>query len=140
MISDRRRDVARTTRPTKKLGLRTLRLVRTTVTVALVLGLSACFDSPPAIGTHLPGTFAVASDAFDQRIKARFPVGSDEAALRTELAREHFVVNQDKDSALSFSARYHASELVCAANWVVRWSGANKKIVSIGASYKEVCL
>jgi hypothetical protein len=120
-------------------GLRKLWLVNAPFVLALVLDLSACTDSPPAIGSHLPGTFAVASDAFDQRVKARFPVGSNEAALRAELARERFVIAQDQDSALTFSARYHASELVCGADWVIRWSGVDGKIVSIGARYKEVC-
>jgi hypothetical protein len=68
--------------------LRTLWLVGTIVVFALVLDLSACFDSPPAIGSHLPGTFAVASDALNQRVKERFPVGSGESALRAELKRE----------------------------------------------------
>jgi hypothetical protein len=96
-----------------------LPLVNALFVVVLVLDLLACTDSPPAIGSHLPGSFAVASDAFDQRIKTRFPVGSDEAALRTELVRERFVITRDKDS---------------------RWSGADGKIATIGASYKEVCL
>src|ERR1700730_11500126 len=68
-------------------GLRKLWLVNAPFVLALVLDLSACTDSPPAIGSHLPGTFAVASDAFDQRVKARFPAGSNEAAFRAELAR-----------------------------------------------------
>jgi hypothetical protein len=67
-------------------------------------------------------------------------VGSDEAALRAELAREHFVIAQDKDSVLSFSARYHTGELVCAGDWVIRWSADNGKISIIGATYEEVCL
>jgi hypothetical protein len=120
--------------------LKKLWLVNALIVLSLALYLSACTDSPPAIGSHLPGTFAVASDAFDQRIKARFPVGSDEDALRAELVRERFVVAHDKDSALSFSARYHANELVCAADWVIRWSAINGRISDIKGSYKEVCL
>jgi hypothetical protein len=108
--------------------------------MALVLALSACANSPPAIGSHLPGTFAVASDVFDRRIKSRFPVGSDETALRAELEREGFMITPDKDSLLDFVARYHANELICGADWVIRWSGSNGKIVNIEAIYKEVCL
>jgi len=115
-------------------------LVSAFFAMASVFDLSACADSPPAIGSHLPGTFAVASDAFDQRVKARFPVGSGEAALRTELEREGFVTTRDKDSPLNFSARFHANELVCVADWAVRWSGEEGKIANIEARYKEVCL
>jgi hypothetical protein len=82
----------------------------------------------------------VASDAFDQRIKERFPVGSGETTLRTELTSEGFVITRDNDSPFSFSARFHANELVCVADWVVRWSEVEGKIANIDATYKEVCL
>lgn len=32
------------------------------------------------------------------------------------------------------------SACTCGADWVIRWSGADGKIATIGASYKEVCL
>lgn len=121
------------------MGLRTLRAVPAIAVVAFALDLSGCAHSP-AIGSHLPGTFAVASGAFDQRVKTRFPVGSGETLLRTELTREGFVISRDKDSPFNFSARFHASELVCAADWVIRWSAEERKIASIEARYKEVCL
>ena len=54
--------------------------------------------------------------------------------------REGFVITRDKDSPFNFFARFHASELVCAADWVIRWSGEEGKIASIEARYKEVCL
>jgi hypothetical protein len=54
------------------MALRKLWLVNAPSVLALVLNLSGCSDSPPAVGSHLPGTFAVASDAFDQRIKDRY--------------------------------------------------------------------
>jgi hypothetical protein len=108
--------------------------------ILMVVLLSACAGSPPAIGSHLPGSFSEASNAFDERVKARFPVGSDETALRAELAREKFVVSADKDSASGFVARYHADELVCGASWVIRWSVAEAKVAAIGGTYREVCL
>jgi uncharacterized protein YndB with AHSA1/START domain len=67
-------------------------------------------------------------------------VDSDEAALRAELEREGFVITRDKESPFDFVARYHANELVCGADWVIRWSGADGKIANIEARYKEVCL
>jgi hypothetical protein len=108
--------------------------------ILTVVLLSACTDSPPAMGSHLPGSFSEASDAFDERVKGRFPVGSDETALRAELAREKFVVSADKDSPSGFVARYHADELVCGTSWVIRWSVAEAKVATIGGSYREVCL
>jgi hypothetical protein len=116
------------------------RAVSAIAVLAFALDLSGCADAPPAIGSHLPGTFAVASDAFDQRVKTRFPVGSGETALRTELEHEGFVTTRDNDSPFSFSARFHANELVCVADWVVRWSALEGKIANVEATYKEVCL
>jgi hypothetical protein len=106
----------------------------------MTLILPACADSPPAIGSHLPGTFSVAADAFDQRVKARFPIGSDEAALRTEMMQQRFVIARDKDSPFSFSAGYVANELICRADWVIRWSVFEGKVAAIGGSYEEICL
>jgi hypothetical protein len=106
----------------------------------MTLILPACADSPPAIGSHLPGTFSVASDAFDQRVKARFTIGLDETALRAQLTQERFIIRRDKDSPFSFSANYHANELFCAADWVIRWSVFEGKVAAISGSYKEICL
>jgi hypothetical protein len=108
--------------------------------ILITLILSACADSPPAIGSHLPGSFSVTSDAFDQRLKARFPVGSDEAALREAMMQQRFVITRDTDSPFSFSAKYVANELVCRADWVIRWSVFEGKVAAIGGSYKEICL
>jgi hypothetical protein len=110
------------------------------LSLLMTFGLSACSDSPPPIGAHLPGNFKVASDAFEQRMQARFPVGSDEGALRDELGRERFVITRDPKSPFSFNARYTAGELVCRADWDIRWSVFAEKIESIGAGYAEICL
>ena len=81
------------------------------------LGLSACVDAPPPIGSHLPGVFQEASDAFDQRVKQRFAIGTDAAILRRALAGEKFVVARDPGSPFSFTTTYTANELVCRADW-----------------------
>ena len=106
----------------------------------VALGLSACMDAPPPIGGHLPGVFKEASDAFDQRVKQRFAIGTDEAVLRGELAREKFVVKRDPGSPFSFTATYTANELVCRADWRIGWSEFAGKIATIGADYAEICL
>jgi hypothetical protein len=114
--------------------------LRRILAMVITLIVSACADSPPAIGSHLPGTFSVASDAFDQRVKARFPIGLDETALRAQLTQERFIIRRDEDSPFSFSANYHANELFCAADWVIRWSVFEGKVAAISGNYKEICL
>jgi hypothetical protein len=110
------------------------------ILVLLASALSACAGAPPAIGSHLPGPFSAVSGAFDQRVKAQFPIGSDETALRAVLTQERFVIIRDRDSPFSFTARYGASELVCRADWTVRWSVFEGKIATIGGGYQEICL
>jgi hypothetical protein len=117
-----------------------MRLPVASIIVPVTWCLAACAASPPPIGAHLPGVFREASDAFDQRVKARFPIGSDERALRQELAKQKFVISRKPESPFSFSARYTANELVCRADWDIRWSIFGGKIESIGAGYGETCL
>jgi hypothetical protein len=103
------------------------------------LGLLACADSPPTIGSHLGGSAADASAVFDQHVKACFPVGSDESALRKELLGERFVIIRDKDSPFRFSATYSVSELFCRQDWSIRWDVYAGKITNIGGKYGQIC-
>ncbi len=79
------------------------------------------------------------SAVFDQQVKARFPVGSDENALRLELVRERFVIKRDKESPFRFSATYGASELFCRRDWIIQWNVNAGKIADIGGKYWLTC-
>ncbi len=103
------------------------------------LGFSACADSTPTTGGHLGASAPDASEVFDQRVKARFSVGSDESALRAELVRKRFVIIRDKDSPTRFSATYSVSELFCRRDWIVRWNVNAGKIADIGGKYWLTC-
>ncbi len=103
------------------------------------LSLLACADSPSIIGSHVGASATDASAAFDQQVKARFPAGSDESALRAELVRERFVIIRDKDSPFRFSATYSASELFCRRDWIVRWDLNAGKIADISGKYWLTC-
>ena len=104
-----------------------------------LLSLLACADLPPTIGSHLSAFPAGDSAEFDQQVKARFPVGSDENALRVTLVRERFVIFGDTDSRFRFSATHSASELFCRQDWSIRWSVYAGKIVGIGGKYWLTC-
>jgi len=75
-----------------------MRLRVTSIIVLITWCLAACAHSPPPIGAHLPGVLRDASDVFDQRVKARFPIGSDERALRQERAKQKFVIGRTPES------------------------------------------
>jgi hypothetical protein len=116
-----------------------MRLVGITALVSAI-GLVACSDMPPPIAKDLHGDAYMVSAALDQRAKARFPVGSSEAALRAELARERFVVRPQPDSGTGFIATYEHSDFTCRVDWTIHWRAEEGKIEDIGAKYWPTCL
>jgi hypothetical protein len=66
---------------------------KTSKAVLAVFTLAGCAGSVPPIGDGLPlGIGPEADDAFDQRVHARFPLGSDADAILSELRKERFLV------------------------------------------------
>lgn|SRR5208283_1815354 len=110
-----------------------------TMAVFSMLSLWSCADSPPTVGDHLNASAAEDSAVYDQQVKARFPVGSDESALRVALARERFVIVRSTGSRFRFSAAYSASELFCRKDWSILWSAYAGKIADIGGRYWLTC-
>ena len=106
----------------------------------MAMGLAACTVSPPPLGSHLPGAFNEASDAFDRRVQQRFAIGSDERELRGALANERFTITRDPMYPFAFSARFTANEWVCRADWYIRWSVFAGNIATISGRYSEICL
>jgi hypothetical protein len=109
-----------------------------------LLALSACSTPRPRLGRDLPANFADANRAFDERIRARFPVGSSEGPLRDELRVEHFKISALTPAAgqgFGFSAQ-RGGEIfpACDLTWTVLWSADAGRITRIGASYYATCL
>ena len=109
--------------------------------VFTTLCVSACVESPPEIGSGLPRNFREARPYFDQRVKERFPVGSDETRLLAELRRQHFAIGNPGDpSRYSNSATYEASQIVCRLTWIVSWNAEEGRIKDIAGIYLDACL
>ena len=91
--------------------------------------LAACQSSVPEIGRELPTDQAEANEAFDQRIKRRFPVGTDERRLVQELNRQGFklVVKQSGWREAKFTTNYLVVEMI----WSVRWRASNSIVREI---------
>ncbi|HEY3951261.1 hypothetical protein [Phenylobacterium sp.] len=110
--------------------------------VALIL--SGCSTPAPRLGRGLPSNFAAASRAFDERIQARFPVGSPESRLRDELTAEHFkidAVSPAQASGYQFSAQHGGGVFpACDLTWTVMWAVEAGRIARIGATYYATCL
>jgi len=114
---------------------------RLVLVIVATLCVSSCVDGPPEIGRELPRSFEQARPVFDQRVKARFPVGSDETRLLAELRRQHFVVRPSSPlSRYPNAVTYKAHQLVCNVSWTVSWRAEAGRIKEIAGDYGDVCL
>jgi hypothetical protein len=118
--------------------------------LAVVIGccLSGCLNAPsspqaPPIGRDLPGgAWADVSRAFNARVQARFPVGSSEQDMVSELRREKFKVGvHDQPAArYRFSAGADLLGFPCRVNWTIEWNSAAGKVVELIGSYGGSCV
>jgi hypothetical protein len=108
------------------------------LTLAVLLALSGCDEDPPAIGAGLPTNFADARAAFDHRVQERFPIGSDESALRAELMREKFHIAV-AEQPQQFVAHRSAEHFPCRLSWTILWSSVDGKIAAIKSNYTATC-
>jgi len=111
------------------------------VASALATLLVGCSKTVPPIGRGLPTTFGF-TPAFEQRLRERFPIGSDEGRLIAELRSEKFVFGevQDPPSRYRSSARYEASHgPFCKGEWQIYWTAPQGIITEIGGMNREVC-
>jgi hypothetical protein len=104
------------------------------------LTLVGCKGIPPPLAYDLPEGGYAATAAFDQRVRARFPVGSDEGPLRAELVRERFVIRVSEDSPPTFIATYEHADVACRVDWTIYWHEDGGRIIDIGARYSPTCL
>jgi hypothetical protein len=104
--------------------------------------LTACSKSPPPIGSGLPKDFSAAATAFDERVRQRFPVGSEEEKLVAELRNQQFSIQEisDKGSRYKRSAGYEVGDLACKETWTILWVPLQGKVADIKGTYRQVCL
>lgn len=114
----------------------TLRFIAVVVTAAL--SLSACSEQPPLMARGLSRD----TPAFNERLRNRFPVASDEDTLTAELQKERFSVRGINDPSTPYRhlAQYDAHELVCKDVWTILWSAEAGKITMIEGKTGSICL
>jgi hypothetical protein len=101
-----------------------------------------CANPVPQLARGLPRGLSPTSD-FDQRIRERFPIGSEESNLSGELHRERFSIRSatNLDGVYQFAGYYDHHELPCRESWTVLWSAERGKITAVGGRYSgEICL
>ena len=107
--------------------------------VIVAMLLSACTEQPPRMGRNLPRRD---TSHFDERVRQRFPVGSDETQLQAELRSEEFYITEIHDSAYGyrFLARHEVSIMFCKEHWTIQWTAEEGKITRIEGGIREICL
>jgi len=116
--------------------------MRLGVLAALATLLMGCSSAEPPIGRGLPTSFGF-TPAFEQRLKERFPVGSDERRLIAELRNEKFTLGEVRNPPGRYrsSALYEASHgPFCKGEWQIYWTASQGIIIEIGGMNREVCL
>jgi hypothetical protein len=112
-----------------------------TLAALVTVWLSGCYSAVPPIARGGPKNVELVTPYFDNQIKRRFPVGSDEEKLRAELYRESFRISETNDPHMGhqYIATYQESG-VCKVSWIVRWNADQGKITNTTAAYTQTCL
>ena len=118
-------------------------MTRILVAVLICLGLCACASAPP-LGRDLPAASKDANFSFDERVKARFAVGSPESALLAELMRENFKLSPCADptgAGCEFQrfADFKQPSAACQRDWQVLWDLDGAQISKIEGRYYLSC-
>jgi hypothetical protein len=102
----------------------------------------ACSNSMPPLVRGLPRSFGPTSD-FGRRIAPRYPIGSEEAKLHTELRSERFAITESADATGRNQrlATYERVLLPCKEPWTVRWVYDHGIIKEVDGRYSgDLCL
>lgn len=88
--------------------------------------LSGCGSAKPEIGRGLPSDYAEAEPLFNQRVKDRFPPGTDEKRLMDDLQEQGFEV-LPRPGGIS-DATFKSGWIVQTI-WSVRWRAKDNRVI-----------
>ena len=114
-------------------------ILRQILPVIVAMLLSACSAQPPPMARNLATRD---TSHFDERVRQRFPVGSDENRLEAELRNERFSIAEIHDPANRYqmSARHEVNSMICREDWTILWSAEEGKITGIEGRIQDTCL
>lgn len=94
--------------------------------------------SLPPLAKELSSTFSEGDRQFKHRVVARYPIGSPEARLTSELKSQGFTVT---DTSGAMSEARLTRFIGCGDTvWGVAWSASKGKLTEVRAFYGAVCL
>jgi len=109
----------------------------------LWVGTASWRIAEPALIQNLPDDGGSRQNAeFRLRLARRFPVGSREQSLATELRREGFsLIDRDRPASTYHEAKWHRDGFPCVGDAEVRWTvDRNGRIATIDGMYGYACL
>jgi hypothetical protein len=106
--------------------------------------LAGCALNPgPSIGWKLPSDPNMAQQVFDQRVHKRYPIGSSEAALITDLRQQGFGIS---NSIQGPPGRFQKFAIDCSYvsifpghTWEILWAASDDRITDIGSIFIQNC-
>lgn len=113
-----------------RLVLSAFSLIATTFVTAC--GVSNGAAQIPEIARDLPATYAEGEQVFDERLKARFPVGTPESTIVQELERQGFTVHDGQHGRF---ATFMEKKLIVSNVWNIGWDVENGTISKIWGVY-----
>jgi hypothetical protein len=115
---------------------------RVTSRLPVALFLAGCAAPVPPLAQGLPlGVTPESDQAFDERVRSRFPLASAADILLSELRREHFViVSHDFTKDYELSASRSRESFPCKDTWRVYWNVKDDKISALKGTYSMLCL
>jgi hypothetical protein len=114
------------------------------ITLGLLASLTGCaLNLGPSIGWNLPSDPDRAQQVFDQRVHERYPIGSSEAALVSDLRGQGFGISDNRQSPLErfrkFAIDCSYISIVPGHTWEILWTAVDGRITDIGAIFIQSC-
>ena len=92
------------------------------------------YPRTPSIGRDLPSNYDEGERAFDERVRARFPIGTSEACLVKELRSQGFSIVFSPKMADATITR----GLIMKTIWSVRWRAREDRLEEVWGVYGAI--
>ena len=97
-----------------------------------LLALIGCGPKVPELARDLPSIYAEGETIFDARLKARFPVGSDDRAVAEQLTQQGFEVLVTEQGG---SAHFSNRSFPVSSVWNIGWKAQDGRVAEIWGVY-----
>ena len=91
----------------------------------------------PPLGRHLPQKYIEGENVFDQRVRARFPIGSVECDMVNQLEIQGFSIDHGFDYEGWRSASIRRG-IIIQTLWSVRWRATANRIEEVFGVYAAI--